>query len=462
MPSPFSEDKNKIVSVLKFAFPIMIQNIAFLMMQFVDSAMVGNLGAVAIASVSISTSPMWLIEAIIQIIGIGCTVIVARLIGAKENNKAGIVAGFAFYLSIIIGFILMMISILWGKYLPIIMGAEKEVIPYASQYYITISLSFIPRFLCLTLFSIFRGAGDSKTPMYISIISNLLNIAGDFFLIYPIRNISILNLNVSIWGAGWGVYGAAVSTSLSISISFAVFIILIKKKKSLIPLDLKSVFNNFNYLKQIIKIGLPASIERILRVSGQVVFFRVVATFGTIAIAANQLAITIESLSFTLGEAFGIAAMTYVGQFLGKKDYKSAGEYANSSFFICVMVMSFLGLVFFIFPEFLLSVFTKDIEVIRTGATLLRIVAFTQPFFASYIVYSGSLRGAGDTKSPMVISLISKVFIRIIFTFIFYFIGFGVTGAWCAMLIDQIIHGTLIYIRYKNDKWKNIRVIENI
>ncbi len=444
--------RNNFREVRTLVFPLILQNILFLAYQFIDTAMLSNHSILTVAAISINVAPIWCLDAIISLLVVGCSVFMSVLIGKQDQLAIRKLTSVSLLLSLLLGGFLTILLLITSPKIPVLMGAEKDILGNAQAYIRIISLGLIPRVISLVFSALLVASGASKISLVSNVCGNVLNILLNFFLIYPKREILFGRFSFTMWGAGLGVAGAAYATAMSflfMSMFYVLYILVSKKSKLSFSFSVK----DFMTLKisEIFKVGLPAMFEQLLRVSGQLFFFRVVATFGTIAIAANQLALTVESLSFSLGMAFEKATMTLVGISLGAEDKKGAKEYLRINLVCSVIIMSIMAVLFLAFPRNILSIFTHDVEVIHTSADLVRIVAFTQPFFAVYLVLGGALRGAGDTRWLLIISLASKVFVRIFMTIIFYMLGFGLRGAWLAMLVDQVVHALLLIWRYKKN-----------
>ena len=460
--------------VMNLALPAILEMFMNTLVQYVDTFMVGQLGPIAIAAISLSSSPMWLIMGVFTGVSVGTTALVARYVGAGDVGKANLVAKQSVILGLIMSVIVTVLMLLFGQYVPKFMGAEPEVIPYTTSYLKILSLTFILHFTAFIASAVLRGAGDTKTPMRVNVLANILNIIGNFFLIFPTRvisiggdfslpligDITIPGAQITIWGAGLGVSGAAISTAFTRGLAGVLMLLIIFSGKIVINLRIKESWRIDKAIqKSILTIGFPAALERVVMSSGQIFFTKIVTGLGTNVLAGHYLAIIAESLSYMPGMALSMAATTLVGQSLGANKPEEAQMYGMETLKIGAMIMTGMGLIFFFLPEQLIGLFNSDPEVIKHGALALRIVAFSQPFFASAMVLSGALRGAGDTVWPLRIALIGMWAIRLTLAVIFVWVlGLGLMGAWLAMGADLVIRGTMCYFRFKNGKWKTIKL----
>jgi len=212
-------------------------------------------------------------------------------------------------------------------------------------------------------------------------------------------------------------------------------------------------------IRRILNVGLPTGVEQVLFRIGNMAYVRILASLGVAAYAANQVAINGWSLSFMPGFGFAVAATTLVGQSLGARDPDGAERSGHTTFRMGATVMAVIGVVMILFPEQIMAFFTSDVEVIRLGATPLRIMGFVQPMLAASMIYAGGLRGAGDTRWPMIITGGCIWLVRLPLAYLLAIVlGWGLTGAWTAMSIDLILRGSFNALRFRGGGWKSIRV----
>jgi len=312
----------------------------------------------------------------------------------------------------------------------------------------------------LVLCGVLRGAGDMKTPMLIVIASNITNAALNTVLIYPARAITLPAIlgavRLTLPGAGLGVPGAAISAAVATSLIGILALAHMLRRKSVIRLRLSRLIRFDGAIsREILGIGVPAAAERVAINVGQIAFQRLIASLGTVAVAAHSLATTSEQLAYMPAYGFQAAATTLVGQAVGARDRDTArrGGYVTLALALAVVTLACGAL--FAFPRALLSFFTPDARVIAAGVPVLRIAAISQPFFACATVLTGALRGAGDTLTPMLIGLIAMWVVRLGVSLILVkYLGLGLTGAWLGMMADLVVRGVLTFIRYHRGRWQ--------
>ncbi len=448
---------------LKVAIPSIVENLANVIVGFADTIMVATLGTVATASVGINSTVTWFIMSFSTLFAVGTTVQVAQSIGANNKTRAeraainGLSTG-------LIGFVIIFILIfLLSPFIPKWLGAESEILPDAISYLRIWTLGIIPMFLGRVASSILRALGNTRVPMLIAFFINILNIIINFFLIYTTRlvTIPILNIEMTIWGAGLGVKGAAIATSFSNALGGIIMLYLLFDGSQIIRLKLKNLMNFERVLiGHITRTGAPASGQHLVTNFGQVLYQKMVSSLGTVQIAAHHLATTAESVSFMPASGFSVAATTLVGQSLGAKNKYDAEVYGKVFFILSLFFGTVSGILLYTFPRQLMSIFSNDMAVINEGVGALRIIAFVQPLFNATIVLTGILRGAGDTKVPLYAAIGGMWFVRLISAYIFINIfKWGLSGAWIGMALDLAVRFLIVFYRYIRKDWLDMEVI---
>ena len=442
-----TESTKKII--FKLAWPVIAERSLMTLTRIVDMMMVGRIGAAAITAIGLSMQPLFLIQAIGASISVGTTALVARFVGAKEEKRGGKVLQQSLIIASLVAFLLLALYYYFAKNIITMMGAEGEVIRLGTMYLQILAPGMYFMFLSFMVFAALRGAGDTQTPMKINILVNILNVVGNYALIFG--NLGAPEL---------GFMGAAIATSVSRGLGGVLVIVHIFRKTSVITIVKENFFTiDFELIQRILKVGLPAAMEQFVMRIAQIFYVRLVAGLGTIAYASHQIAINAESLSYMPGFGMAVAATTLVGQNLGAKQPDQAEESAYESWKIGSLIMGVMALVFLIFPELLMKLYTNDPEIIRLGARNLRIVAFAQIPMGTQFIFAGALRGAGDTKSVFYSTAISSWIGRLGMAYIFINIfNWGLVGAWLAMVIDWSMRGIYVFLRFRAGRWKKIKV----
>jgi putative MATE family efflux protein len=293
-----------------------------------------------------------------------------------------------------------------------------------------------------------RGAGNTRAAMMVMTVVNVLNII-----------VSWVAVNGPFGLPQLGVAGSALGATTGRVVGCMLVMSLLLRGHNGLQLTWRDFRVEFGLVKRILRIGLPTGVERTLMRIGKMVFLRALASIGTIALAAHAVALRAESLSFMPGFGFAVAGTTLVGQALGARDPERAAQSGMITFQMAAALMAVMGLVFVLVPRPLIAIFTDDIAVIEMAVTPLRIVGFIQPLLAASMVFPGCLRGAGDTRYPMLITSISVWAIRVPSVFLLGLaLGWGLDGAWLGMAIDLVVRGTLFFLRFRSGRWQEARV----
>mgnify|MGYP004534920437 FL=1 len=444
--------------VLRLAWPCVLENLSVILISLADAAMIGVLGPAATAAVGVNSSPSWLVSGVVQALGVGGTALVARMIGAGDQKEAARVSGQVFKMALLLSAFLTALMLLAAPLVPVIMNADPAVYPDAIAYMRFLSLGFVPHFTGMAMGALMRGAGDTRTPMIAGLLSNGLNVALNFLLIYSPRQGSLLGLSFPLWGAGMGVAGAALASALATASAGAYILLSARRKNSALPVQWKMRWDS-GLAKRVLRIAYPAALERAAINLGQMFFARMVSGQGVAAFAAHNQSIQVESLGYMPAYGFSAAATALVGQGLGAKKPQEARRQGGRAVTLCLALLTAIGAGMYLLAPWLISLLTPDAEVRRIGAMLIRICAFEQPFNAVSIVASGALRGAGDTKVPFLYGLATMWGVRIPFAWLFgTALGFGVAGFWWAMVADLGVRSLLLYVRFHRGRWVHAKV----
>ena len=440
----------------RIAGPVMVENFSASMIMMINTAMVGSLGRLAAATVGVNASPMWLLNSIPMGLCVGSTVMVARFIGAREPEKASNVAnqtvGGIFVLSLIISLLLFFVM---ADRVPALLNADPIIMDSAVQYLRILSLSIVPNFIGFACSAMLRGSGNTKTPMFAGLMTNIIIVSLNFMLIFEPLDINIGQIAFTIPRAGLGVYGAAISTVIAQTVFGTFLLSKLCGGKQKIKVDLRRIFKlNWETLRPVIKVGLPALGERLIISFGQTMYQSTVNALGAAASSAHYIALQIESMAFMPANAIGIAATTLVGQNLGAKNKEAAQGYANTTLLFGFCLGLFCFIMLFFLPGPLMSLFIPDAEIISSGASVLRIIAPVEPFFCMLIVINGILRGGGDTRFALIAGLAGMWGIRLGSAYIFVnILQLGLPGAWIAMAADIFTRFAIMFFRYRRKKW---------
>lgn len=443
----------------KLSWPAIIEQVLATMVSYVDTAMVGVLGASATAAVSVNAASIWLINGILAGVGVGYSVQVSNAIGARDIEKGRAVIRQSLLAALVAGGAALILFQILAGFIPLWLGAEPDVLPHAAGY-LRWYTTCMPFAAMGAIFSaVLRCMGNTKAPLYLNTLANLLNIVFNFFLIYDSRPFTIGALTVTIPGAGLGVEGAAIASALSwaaagLTLWYAAFH---QGDAFRISLRGESFRPDRAIIRQAVHLGLPSAIERATINLGQIAMTYVVASLGTVALAANQIANTAEGLCYLPAYGISYAGIALVGQSVGAKNKEDARGYGSLAGKMAFVLCLGTAVLLFLLARPLASLFNSDPAVVDLAALVLRIVAVCEPLFAVAIVFSGTLRGANDVRFPMVVSLICMWGVRIVLApILVYKFDLGLAGVWIAMDADLILRGVLCTLRWRSGRWETL------
>ena len=445
--------------ILILAWPIFLEQVLTSLVQAVDTAMVGSMGAVATTSVSISQSPNMLVNGAVMSLGVGFTSLIARSVGAGNTARARTLIRQAILMVFALGIPLSALYFLLARQIPVWMGGEPEILDYAQTYNRIIAFSMCFRCLTMVLTAIYRGYGDSRTPMKINVLVNLANVVGNYLLIFNTREVSLLGRTVTMPGMGWGVAGAAVSTSVTTIAGALMLLILCFVRKSEMQISIRDSFApEWTELRAAIRLGFPAMIQRALMSGAQIIITSTVAALGTAAVAAQSVSGTAESLSFMPGFAFGTAVTTLYGQSLGAKRPDMAHDFLLKTIKMGAVVMAFMTCLLFFGSARIIGIFTPDPQVIEYGSVWLKILAVIQiPQMIAFCI-SGALQGIGDTKTPLYITFASMWGVRVLGTMIcIHVLHLGLYSICVCMCSDNVVRCILFLIQYSRKRGRLVQ-----
>jgi len=434
---------------------VFAENVLATLTQVVDMVMVGRLGAAAIAAVGLSFQPFWLIQGFFMGLSAGTTALVARFTGAGELREAERVTHQSLLLAVALSVFFAALTVPFTRPIVALMGAEPDVLELGVAYLLYLIPGMFFLMVATVMSGALRGAGDTRTPMYVNVAINLLNIVLCYAFIFG-----------KLGAPAMGVVGAGLATTLARTAGALVLLALMFAHRTVVGFNLREFRPLRTFLRpdpevvaRIFRVGLPAALERLLNSLGQVLYTRVVASLGTVAFAAHELALNVESLSYMPGLGFSVAATTMVGQNLGagRPDRAEADGWECNR--MGLWVMGSMGALFFAFPAFLLRLYTPDPAVVAAGVVALRIVAFTELPEAVGFVLSGALRGAGDTKTVLWVTGLGMWAVRLGSSLVFVLgLGWGLAGAWVGMFLDWVVRAIYLTLRFRSGSWKEVRV----
>ena len=438
--------------VVMIAWPSLLELILTQLTSMADQIMVGRLpgmqGVMALSAVGLSAQPKFMLMTMIQALNVGATALVARFRGQQDRVKTNQVFKQALLLNLILAAIFMTVGVTFSEQLVRFIsgnGISEETLKLGVQYLDIQMYGFIPLCITFTVTAALRGIGDTKLPLIYNTIANVVNLFFNYVMIYG-----------KLGCPAMGVVGASWATIIGQTVAFCVAMVVIFNKKHFIYIDLKEKFKfDPTLMKGIVTIGLPSMIEQLFMRAGMIIYGRTVASLGDVRYATHHVCMSIQSMSFMMGQAFSNAATTLMGQSLGKRRYDMASIYMRQTRTLGIIVSLVLASLFVIFRRTIIGWYNSTPEVITLGSGILLLIAASQPFQADQFITSGGLRGAGDTRFTAVVTAFTVLGVRsglgLLFVRVFHW---GLWGAWIAMISDQLVRTGLMVWRYNSGKWK--------
>ena len=436
------------------SIPAIISQISSILMQFIDASMVGSLGAEPSASIGLVSTTTWLFAGLSVACATGFYVQVSHLLGSKDTARARSVLRQSLVMSLIFSLAVCAIGCAVSWPLPRWLGGEEAIRHDASMYFLIFILSLPALQLNMLAGGMLRSSGNMLTPSLLNVLMCLLDVVFNFFLIFPSRTVGFAGLEFSVPGAGLGVTGAAIGTALASFIVAAMLLYsLCVKSQELALVHEKGSFRpTWQCFRNAVGIALPMGCERVIMCGAQIMSTVIIAPLGTVAIAANSFAITVESLCYMPGHGVSNAATTLVGQSIGAGRKDLTWRFAHISVLMGIAVMTVMGIVMYVTAPAMMGIMTPDAAVRDLGAGILRIEAFAEPIYAASIVAYGVFVGVGDTLVPSIMNLGSIWAVRLSLAAVLA-PRYGLEGVWLAMCIELCFRGAIFLYRLYRKKW---------
>tara|TARA_B100000029_G_scaffold198492_2_gene196803 strand:+ start:40990 stop:42333 length:1344 start_codon:yes stop_codon:yes gene_type:complete len=434
-------------TIITLAWPAILENLMHTSVFIVDSIFIGSLGTLAFAAVGQSSMILFTVVFVFYGLGVATGAVVARNLGKGDRKTACEAAGQGILMGTTIGLIVAALGLVLGKDIMVLLGTEPLVVERAQEYMpIIFGFSFLRLFI-YTASGILRAAGDTRTPMWITGIMNIYNIIADWVLIFGIGPFPEL-----------GIMGAAIATGTAYIVGSSLLLFKIFHRKSKFRLQVSHIQKfRSDHIKTIVRISLPNVGEQAVMQCAYFLFIGIVTSLGTTALTAHFMTIRLEMLSFMPVFGLSIAVSTIVGQSLGAERPDIAEMAVKKAVLIGLSAMGLLGIIFVVFAGPLVSIFNPDPEVYSLAVLCIRIAALELPTSAMLMMYTGAMRGAGDTFSPMLISLFGAIFLRIgMMYFIVIDQGWGLPGIWYGTALDWGIRLLIAYFLFQRGRWKKV------
>ena len=440
-------------TVVALAWPTMLEQLLQTAVQYIDTAMVGSLGTEATAAVGATGTLGWLVISTIASLGVGLLSIVAQAHGAGDRSMAKAASAQATFIILLTGSVFTAVILAMSPLVPVWMQVDENIREMAATYFFILYIPMLPRVATIMYGTLLRSVGDTKTPMQIGVLVNVVNVILNYFLIYPTQEVHIFSLTITTPGFGLGVVGAAIASAVAVTIGGVLISVVVWRHPEISPRG-HSLKPDLSILKPTLRIALPNMFQRFGTSLGFVVFASMINSLGGVSTATHTIANTVESAFYIPGFGMQTAAATLTGNAVGAKDKQGLKDLGRLIIAIEVFLMILSGALLFAFAPNLVGIFSKDPAVISLGSIVLRMVAVSEPFYGVSIIIEGMLQGAGKTMVPFVCNVSGMWGIRIVGTFIATQIfTFGLVGAWACMIGHNLLVFFLFVPYFLGGKW---------
>jgi putative MATE family efflux protein len=434
--------------VLRIAWPAIVENALHTLLGIVDTILVARLGTEAVAGVGAGVQWIFLFFSILFGLSTGGVVLVARAAGAGDEAAASRAARQSLLLGGVLGLLFTLLCQLFAEPALRVLGAEPGVIAIGTSFLRIASYSGLLMAIGVVAGAVLRAVGDTRTPMVSTAAANLVNALVAYWLIFGGLGVPALGAD----GSAWGLVAARLVAGVWLIWALA-------RRARGLTIGGRGWRPDLDVLRRIVRFGSPSMLEQVLLMTSFMVYAWLAIELGTAVFAAQRITFNAVLISILPAFGFSIAATTLSGQALGAGRPDLAERTAWVAVRSAALWMAVMGLVFLFAGEPLLRIFTDDPEVLRIGVPSLQVIGAASPLWSVAIVLSGALRGAGDTRFPMWITLITGWLIRVPFGYLFGItLGLGLPGIYVGTFADAVVGSLLAAWRYRRGAWRSVKV----
>jgi len=435
---------------VKLALPAVGENLLVTMVFLVDTLLIGWLkDPAALAAVSLGGMFVNIANQLFTAVSVSATILVAHAWGAGDYERARHIAAQAIVVGILCAIVT--IAVMWplATSLLVLMGASARAVALGAQYMRVILLTSLFGFPMIILSGIMRGAGDTRTPLWLTLAMNIWHVLVAAALIFGPGPLPALGFS----GAGWATASARLVGGI-------LALYLVMSGKRFLRVGWRELLHwDGQLIKHMLRLSVPTGSESVVARFGYLLFMRIVSGLGEIPLAAHQIAVNVESLSYMPGFGLSVASTTLVGQSLGARKSDLAEASIRGTMRISLIVMGAVGVIFALFGPQLAAAFGSTPEVLTLAGSAIRIGALEQLSIAVQMVLAGSLRGAGDMRTPMYATLLGTLFFRVPIVYLFAVVfRWGLDGVWLGTALDWTARAALLYFLFRRGAWKKIRL----
>ena len=446
-----SQSSGTLRPLVRLVWPVLVEQLLVMMVGFSDTILAGHyLAPQHLAAMTLVSYMIWFLTNLFSFVSIGAVAMTARFVGAQDWQNANRVVNQSFLLGGILAVAYTVAGLLFGGRLSSLLQLEGESAALATRYLYCL-IAVMPMMMLESVGNgCLRGAGDMVTGLVTMIVVNVINVAVSWSLLLGLGPLPEL---------GWD--GLAIGTACGHFVGGLIPLSRLLRGRAGLRIRRAMLVPDRDLMRRILRIGVPGGVDTLSITTCQLVFLSMVDRLGTVAAAAHGVAIRVESLAYLPGYAFQLAAATLAGQYLGARDYHRANRSVLMACATSGGLMIGVSLSFFLFAGPLVDIFLgadqEDVAAVAPG--LLKIIAVALPTLALTQVLTGALRGAGDTRWPLVFTFIGFLIVRLPMTWLVtQRWDWGIEGAWYAMAADIIVRCALITARFLTGGWKRVEV----
>ena len=432
------------------AWPSTVESFLVALVGMVDTIMVSSLGAYAIAAIGLTNQPKFIALAVFMSLNVAVSALVARRKGENDREGANRILMQAVLITVLLIVLITVLIQIFADPIIRMVGSQPDTHAAAVGYFRIIMGGLCFTALNMVLCAAQRGIGNTKIAMKTNIVSNLVNVVLNYILI-----------NGKFGFPAMGIYGAAIATVCGTAVGLCMSLSTVLHSGNYLHLSLDKSYFRFDKqtLASIVNIGSSSLAEQVFLRFGFLMYTILVAHLGTNPLAAHQIGMNIITISFAFGDGLSVAAVALVGQSLGAKRPDLAKIYGGIYQRLGVCCSCLVGAVYFIWGKQIFGLFSQDAEILSYGNFIMNMVSVIVFLQIAQVIFSGCLRGSGDTKYVAMVSLISVAIIRPTLGYVFiYLINTGLWGAWVGLLIDQFLRLILNFLRFHSGKWMDIKI----
>jgi putative MATE family efflux protein len=439
--------------ILAITLPAMVELVFSQLFAMVDTIMLGQSknSAIAIAAVGLTNNPMNLLIGVLSAMNVGTSAAVAWAIGAKDSQSARVIARTAVTMNLLLGTLASVVLCAVAGPVVNFMGAQADTYAFARTYLQIVAIGLLPACICFGVTSALRGAGMTRLPMVYNLLGNLLNVIGNYALIYGKLGMPEM-----------GVAGAAISTTLSRYVTCLLALGTLFFVKSPIRMPIRGDYRLHRApLGRITGVGVTSALEQLIMQIGFIFFTRTVSGLGTEIFAAHQIGLSVNGLTWMPPQAFGVAATALVGQAIGAKDTRKARELVRMIHRYALVAAGMMCVFLLTCSHLIARAYTNDAQVAGMAGWVVKLIALGIPGIYTQLPVAAALRGAGDAKFPLVASALGIWIFRVAVAPLFvYTFGWGLAGAWMTIVLDQTTRAVVVYARFLTGKWMHMKRVQ--